>query len=129
MDNRSDGSVGFRSPAGAKTSDHLAMDHRWTQVTLTDIIGWTDIGPVQEDEQAVPVIGIPFQEPFFIRGFPRALEQPVADPFQSLDLRLESWWRQSISLVVQMHRCTEEGLHGFRPECARILVHHRLQVA
>ena len=55
-------SISFCAPAGAETANDFAMHDRRTQVTLADIIGWTDICAVQEDEQAVPVFVIPFQE-------------------------------------------------------------------
>ena len=62
------------------------MDNRWAQVSLTDIIGWADIGAVQEDKQAVPVFDIPFEKSFRIFLFLRAIEQPVEDPLDSLEL-------------------------------------------
>jgi hypothetical protein len=83
------------------------MHNRGAQVSLTDIIGWTDIRAMQEDEQAVPVFMVPFQESFIFGLLQRVLEQPVAEVFNPLYLRLELRWRESISLVVQMD-CVSE---------------------
>ena len=68
------------------------MHDRGTQVPFADIIGRTDICTVQENEQAVPVLMVPFQESFRIELFQRALEQPVTDTFDPLNLGLELWW-------------------------------------
>ena len=75
------------APAGAETPDDLAVHYRWAQVSLTDIIGWADICPAQEDEETVPVFMIPFQESFGFGLFRQAFEQPVAKMFNPLDLR------------------------------------------
>ena len=68
------------------------MHNRGTQVSLTDIIGWTDIGAAKEYEQAVPVFQVPFQESFSFRLVRRALEQPVANELDPLNLGLKLWW-------------------------------------
>ncbi len=64
VNNGSNGSISSCSPSGAETTDYFPMHNRRTQVTLTDIIGRTDICTVQENEQAIPVFEIPFQESF-----------------------------------------------------------------
>ena len=68
------------------------MHDRGTQVTLTDIIRWTDIRAVQENEQAVPVFAVPFQESFGFALFQGALEQPVANALDPLNLGLKLRW-------------------------------------
>ena len=66
------------------------MHDRGTQVSFADIIGRTDICTVQENEQAVPVFEIPFQESFGFGLFQRAFEQPVANALDPLNLAWNS---------------------------------------
>jgi len=68
------------------------MHNGGAQVTLADIVGRTDIGPLQEDEKAIPVLVVPFQESFGFGLLQCSFEQPVANPFNPLNLRLEFWW-------------------------------------
>ena len=49
-DHRSQSGVGLSAPSGAETANDLAMHDGWSQVSLTEVIGWADICAVQEDE-------------------------------------------------------------------------------
>ena len=91
-DDGCDGGISPGTPTGTETADDLAMHDGGAQVTLTDIIGWADICPMQEDKKAVPVLVIAFRESFGFGLVQRAYEQPVANLFNPLDLRLELWW-------------------------------------
>ena len=88
----SNGGISPGSPSGAEAADDLTMDNGWTQVTLTDVVGRTDIAAMQENKQAVAVFEIPFQESFGFALFQRAFEQPVANALDPLNLSLELWW-------------------------------------
>ena len=92
IDDRSKSRIRPGSPSGTEAPDHLAMNDRGAQVSLTDIVGWIDIATVQEDEQAIPVFGIALQESFSFFLLRRALEQPVADVLDLLDTGAELWW-------------------------------------
>ena len=91
-DDRGDRSICSCPPAGAETADHFPVDNGRTQMTLTDIVGRADVRAVQEDEQAVPVLVVAFQEPSSIRVVRRAFEHPVVKLFDPLDPTLELWW-------------------------------------
>ena len=129
MDNRSDGCISLGSPSRAETTHHFPMNHRWTQIALTDVVGWRHIISMQEDKQALPVFAIPFDEPFFIRVLRRPFQQPVTERLQPFHPGSEFSGRQLIPFIVQMHGRAEHYLHGFRPKSLRIQVNHRLQVA
>ena len=129
MDDRSDGCIGFCAPIGSEATYHLPVDHRWTQIALTDVVGWRNISAMQEDEQTVPIFSIPFLEPSFIRVLGRPFQQPVTEMLQPFQPGVELSGRQLIPFMVQMHRRAEHYLHGFGPESRRIQVDHCLQVA
>jgi hypothetical protein len=54
-DDRRESSVSVSTPSGTEAPDDLAMHDGWAQVSFTDIVGWTDICAMQENEQAIPV--------------------------------------------------------------------------
>ena len=92
VDDRSESCISPGSPSGAETADDLPMHDRWTQVPFADIIGRTDICTVQKNKQAIPVFMVPFRESFGFGLFQLALEQPVADVLDPLNLGLELGW-------------------------------------
>ena len=58
IDHRSQSSISFRAPSGAKTADHFAMDDGRTQGPFGDIVGRVDIRAVKKNKQAVPMFEI-----------------------------------------------------------------------
>ena len=78
------------------------MDDRGTQVSLTEIVSWFDIGTMQEDEQTVPVLSIPAQEDRCLGSSQGAFEQLIATSLDLSNLSEELRWRELASLVMKM---------------------------
>ena len=90
--NGGDISISLSARAGMETANNLAVHNGWAPVSLTEIISWADICKIREDEEVIPVFVITFQEAFGFWFFHGAFEQPDAEIFDSLVLRLELWW-------------------------------------
>ena len=78
------------------------MNHRGSQVALTEIVGRFDIGAVQEDEQAILVLSIPAQKDRCLGSAQGTSEQLIAAPLGPSDLSEELWRRELVSHVMQM---------------------------
>src|SRR3990172_9993085 len=89
IDDRSQGSIGLCSPSGAEAADHLAMNDRWAQGALADIVGRADIAAMQAHKQTVSILLIAALQPLGSGLRERTPDQPVTQSFNPSELRLE----------------------------------------
>ena len=63
------GGIGARPPLGPETAQHLAMNDRRPQISLTEIVGGLKVMAIQENKETVPILLIPSKQDACLRSF------------------------------------------------------------